>query len=539
MENLDRVCHLCLGREMNDLIYLNNQELTAKIDRVFYFPLTQLTQSSGLICGTCKTTIEEFYWYAEQVASNQEQLSNKIRTELPKQNLRERAIDHSAEDNGSLAVDPLSNEIKLEILVEPTQSNDDSMTIDDANDNFMLKEESENVPTSDSEIEQKPTQKDHRVSKPKEVVDEQSQMKNEQKESSTVCIQGVSTNEEVIDKPTQARNLRSTNNQQQTAGEQSSKEQTTKLTPEQLVLQHYKLTCDICSAPLSDFSDLYKHYKLTHKVTGYLRCCNRSIYKKCWMIEHLQLHLNPDTFRCERCAKSYSSSKVLKEHIKEVHASDAERSFPCTTCRKAFVSRSHLNAHIMVAHDTVPCPQCEKVLSSRGSLRKHLVAVHGEGEKHVCEVCARVFRTKQCFEAHRKEHEGRRLESKVQCELCNAWLINKYCLTKHIRRKHTQHEGGEVVCETCGKHAPNQDALKLHMWRVHSGSRFECEWCHKKFNRPHHMKEHVAIHHTGEELYGCQHCSERFNTKNKLYTHRKTVHPQEYAAELRKRMLKE
>uniref|UniRef100_A0A182WKR3 C2H2-type domain-containing protein n=1 Tax=Anopheles minimus TaxID=112268 RepID=A0A182WKR3_9DIPT len=523
MENLGRVCHLCLGVEMNDLISLNEGELTAKMDRVFYFTLSQ---PNGLICGRCKTIIEEFYWYSEQVARNQEQLRNKLHKEEPQQHRQEKAED------------PLSNVVKLEVMIESSESNDDS------NENWMLDEEMENnVPQSDLENEKQPAiQQIQGTLKNEEIDDNPTPVKMEYlkdpyQEPLAQDFPGVSQTEENVEDPTQEKTAHMTNTTQSNESNPSGSEQTTKLTAEQQVLQHHKLTCDLCSAPLKDFTDLHKHYKLEHKVTGYLRCCNRAIYKKCWMIEHLQLHLNPDTFRCEQCAKSYSSSKVLKEHLKEVHAPETDRSFPCTTCGKAFVSRSHLNAHVMVAHGTVPCPQCKKVLSSQGSLRKHLVAVHGEGEKHVCEVCARVFRSKQCFDAHRKEHEGRRLESKVQCELCMVWLMNKYCLTKHMRRKHTQPTGEEFVCGMCGKNAPNQEALKHHVRRVHGESRFECEWCHKKFKRLHHMKEHVAIHHTGEELYGCQHCSERFNTKNKLYAHRKTVHPEEYAGELRKRML--
>uniref|UniRef100_A0A182PV69 C2H2-type domain-containing protein n=1 Tax=Anopheles epiroticus TaxID=199890 RepID=A0A182PV69_9DIPT len=260
------------------------------------------------------------------------------------------------------------------------------------------------------------------------------------------------------------------------------------LSTERMVLQRYKLTCDLCSKPLTDFSELSKHYRQQHNVAGYLRCCNKKIVKKCWMIEHLQLHIDPDAFRCVKCAKSYSSSKVLKEHLKEVHASATERSFPCTTCGKAFVSRAHLNAHVMVAHGTVSCPQCDKVLASQGSLRKHLVSVHGEGEKHVCEVCARVFRSKQCFDTHRKTHDGSRQESKVQCDLCQAWLMDKYCLTKHMRRMHNEEDTDPAECGTCGKTLRNQNALSCHMWRAHSESRFECEWCKKQFKRPHHMR---------------------------------------------------
>uniref|UniRef100_A0A182YD30 C2H2-type domain-containing protein n=2 Tax=Anopheles stephensi TaxID=30069 RepID=A0A182YD30_ANOST len=502
MENMDRVCHLCFDGEGQNLVLLNDQELMAKIDRVFYFEVTQFSQSCAMICVACRQTIEEFYWYAEKVAQNQAQLRDRIRTELA------RAQDHTAvdgitsfpDDAGSLeeveCLDEAWQEDHLKALNESTDANKAPSVSSDSDDD----ESNQNwMPDDDEEEEVEELQESE---SPFPVHSKRLRLSNR-------TTLRVSKEQEAT---------------QQTDHERSGNELSPQLSAERLVLQHHNLSCDLCSAPLSDFSHLHKHYKIEHSTKGYLRCCNRMIYKKCWMIEHLQVHLNPDTFRCELCAKSYSSSKVLKEHTKEVHAPAAERSLPCTKCSKAFVSRSHLNAHIMVAHGTVPCPQCQKVLASQGSLRKHMVAVHGEGEQHVCEVCARVFRSKQCFDAHRKEHEGRQHEGKVQCDQCDVWLTNKYCLRKHVRRMHSQQEAGEVACETCGKMAPNREALYNHVRRSHTATRFECSWCDKKFKRSHHMREHIAIHHTGEELYGCPHCSERFNTKNKQYLHRRTVH---------------
>lgn len=49
----------------------------------------------------------------------------------------------------------------------------------------------------------------------------------------------------------------------------------------------------------------------------------------------------------------------------------------------------------------------------------------------------------------------------------------------------------------------------------------------------------MAIHHTGVALYDCQYCEEKFNSKNKLYSHRKSMHPVEYEEDARKRFLKE
>uniref|UniRef100_A0A182JNL7 C2H2-type domain-containing protein n=1 Tax=Anopheles christyi TaxID=43041 RepID=A0A182JNL7_9DIPT len=520
MEYQDRVCHFCLvSQDAIDLIALNDEELTAKIHRIFYFEVTFPSKAIGLICVQCKKVIEEFYCYAERVARNQEQLRAQLCTKQLKQEVFEIIIKSPDMDDVPLAIDKCpndpSNEIRLEQSIESTDRKGVEIErVDEVmNQSWVFKEEEEVDEMEEQEIVQPDSESEQSSPEPESMDDDLPNKGN---------------------KPEELDRVKET-----TSTADTSKDRDTTLTTERLVLQHYKLSCDLCSAPLADFSDLGKHYKHQHNVTGYLRCCSKKIIKKCWMIEHLQLHLNPDAFRCEQCAKSYSSSKVLKEHIKEVHAPATERSFPCTTCKKAFVSRAHLNAHVMVAHGSVSCPECDKVLASQGSLRKHLVAVHGEGEKHVCEVCARVFRSKQSFETHRKVHEGSRMESKVQCDMCQAWLMDKYCLTKHMRRMHADQDGDPVECGTCGKTLRNQNALSCHMWRAHSESRFECERCHKRFKRPHHMREHIAIHHTGEELYGCQYCSERFNTKNKQYSHRKTAHPEEFAEELRKRMLKE
>uniref|UniRef100_A0A182SDW1 C2H2-type domain-containing protein n=1 Tax=Anopheles maculatus TaxID=74869 RepID=A0A182SDW1_9DIPT len=401
--------------------------------------------------------------YAEKVAQNQAQLRDRIRTELTK------VQDHQAEDECKNL--PNDATCLAEVLCL-----DDSLSEDDL-DKAIKNHETTQAPSATTDEEDDDDSKQNWVPD-----DEESQ------ESEILPLSSKKPKLSNQTTPAISKTEEANSSKQKRGKEKCSNDPSTQPSAERLVLEHHQLTCDLCSVSLSDFSDLHKHYKFEHNAKGYLRCCNRMIYKKCWMIEHLQLHINPDTFRCEQCAKSYSSSKVLKEHMKEVHAPHTERSFPCTKCQKAFVSRSHLNAHIMVAHGTVPCPQCQKVLASQGSLRKHLVAVHGEGEKHVCEVCARVFRSKQCFDAHRKEHEGRQHEGKVQCDRCDVWLMNKYCLRKHMRRMHMQQAQEEVACGTCGKTAPNREALNNHIRRSHSEKRFECNWCDKKFKRPHHMR---------------------------------------------------
>ncbi|XP_058065823.1 transcription factor grauzone-like [Anopheles bellator] len=487
---------------------LIDQNLITKIDCVFYFKLTLDPQCSFLICAACRAIIEDFHAFVEQVKRNLVTLSEGSR--LVKQ---------------PDPVKPAWNTIQLEILCESETTGSTPQNInvlsahslveafDKFHQSWMLEE---NVIKTGEET-QAPEVRNLNLAKEALPEMKQHSVKNKQtffkgSEISKVSKLTPSQAEAHID---------------------------SELTNDQLVLRHYDLSCDLCLTPLTDFGELRKHYRYEHNCSGYLLCCNKKIYKKCWMIEHLQLHLNPDAFRCLLCRKSYSSSKVLKEHTKEVHATAADRTLRCDTCQKAFVSKAHLNAHIMVAHGSVPCPDCGKVLASLGSLRKHRVAMHGEGEKHVCEVCARVFRTKQCFLVHRKHHEGRRMDSRVQCGVCSVWLTDKYCLTKHMRRMHTVADCSLEPCVVCGKQLRNKDALAYHMRRAHAATRYECELCHKRFKLLHYKREHIAIYHTGEALYGCPYCTQRFSTKNKQYLHRKTVHPAEYKAEVRKRVLRE
>lgn len=538
-------CRLCLGQNPESMpMTLEDEEFRRKIDKIFYFRVARNQDIPVVVCDACKSTVSGFYDYAEQVQKNQEFLRTAL---VPTSSASSLEIVASYE---SLEAGESGGLIKMEYVVKKEPDDGEWMGLDTyceatiGADQATPKEDKEKVATNDDKIDQKWTSLDVYEEAIKddcyEEDDDDEEDGDDSEESDTDEKPDLEDADymEVLKRKRKYKPRKETSKKSKKEKDQKAKSKSDSPPIDELVLQHYKLSCDLCSEPLEDFTELRKHYKYVHDEQGYLKCCNKKIFKKCWMVEHIQLHLNPDAFHCDICNKSYSSSKVLKEHTKEVHSPNESRPFKCETCLKPFVSNAHLNAHIMVAHGSVPCPQCPKLLASQGSLKKHLVAMHGDGEQHVCEVCARVFRSKQCFDTHVKAHLGTRTENRVQCSMCSVWLTDKYCLTKHIRRMHVQPEVA-LSCELCGKQVRNQDGLNCHMRRAHTESRFECEMCHKKFKRPHHMREHIAIHHTGENLYGCNHCAERFNTKNKQYMHRKTAHPIEWEEEMRRRVMKD
>ncbi|XP_062553369.1 transcription factor grauzone-like [Armigeres subalbatus] len=535
--NMSETCRLCLeGQNPNSTpMVVEDDDFRRKADRIFFFRVARSQDIPTMICESCIKTVSGFYDYAKLVKKNQEFIMTTLVPTSSSDSLEGVASSETlgtADDDGMVKMECMVKKepddvewVELSTYCEATIGGDRST--DEG------KEDIHDSEAFDRKVDPEWT--------PLEMFregDDDDDDDDDASDDSDSDEKPYFEDEEYLDEVKPKRKYKTKDSSNKKAKTDAKPRKPDGPSIDELVLQHYKLSCDLCSEPLEDFTELRKHYKYVHDEQGYLKCCNKKIFKKCWMIEHIQLHLNPDAFHCDICNKSYSSSKVLKEHTKEVHSPNESRPFKCDVCLKPFVSNAHLNAHIMVAHGSVPCPQCPKVLASQGSLKKHLVAMHGDGEQHVCEVCARVFRSKQCFDTHVKGHLGTRTENRVQCSVCSVWLTDKYCLTKHVRRMHIQPEVA-LSCELCSKQVRNQDALNCHMRRAHTESRFECDVCHKKFKRPHHMREHVAIHHTGEHLYGCNHCPERFNTKNKQYMHRKTAHPIQWEEEMRKRVMKD
>lgn len=491
--DLDRICGFCLcEHSVNNPVTVEDEFIHTISKKVLYFEIIRNDNGSSLVCESCKETLVVFYEYAEQVSKNQALKPTAIKQEPE---------DETTEWDSRVAVEMLCEVAKTERsklkVVSENESEDDENDAEFDDTDYVYKADDSEEDTEEEKFVIEEVKKPKRKYTPRKGAP-----------------------------PAKKGNVCRTTPE---AKEKAAAD-------EQKLLQQCELTCDLCDEPQENFLALLKHFKAIHNQRGYYKCCDKKFFKRCWMMEHIQLHLNPDTFHCALCNKSYSSSAVLKEHTKQVHAAKEDLRISCETCHKTFVSKSHLNAHLAVAHGTIPCPQCPKTLASRVSLRKHLVVIHGEGEQFICDVCARVFRSQLVLKNHVKRHLGTRVEDKVQCKECLAWFTDQNCLNKHVKRKH---EISEVPldCSLCDYQAKNRPSLYNHVRQVHSESKYECEMCGKKFKRQHHMREHIAIHHTGADLYDCSYCSERFNSRNRLYTHKKNIHPVEYQEELLKRQL--
>lgn len=54
-------------------------------------------------------------------------------------------------------------------------------------------------------------------------------------------------------------------------------------------------------------------------------------------------------------------------------------------------------------------------------LTSHIRGVHQNAYLQICDICARVFKSKQVFEFHRDSNCGTDMQRKSQCNICGAW----------------------------------------------------------------------------------------------------------------------
>lgn len=64
-----------------------------------------------------------------------------------------------------------------------------------------------------------------------------------------------------------------------------------------LIREYFNMTCEICSYEFESFLDARHHYRRVHDKAGYLPCCNKRLFNRSSVLDHIKVHLDPDTFR--------------------------------------------------------------------------------------------------------------------------------------------------------------------------------------------------------------------------------------------------
>ena len=286
-----------------------------------------------------------------------------------------------------------------------------------------------------------------------------------------------------------------------------------------------ELICDICSESTTNFDKLRKHFKEKHTTRFYIKCCERKFFRRCVLVNHIQLHLNPETHKCDICGKSSSTKHNLKLHKKVMH--EDTKQLKCDICEKLFKQKVTLERHLLThatGNKDFICPECGKGFVAEQLLKLHVKHVHNVDR--VCDQCGKTIHGLQALKRHLMEHAGIE-RPKFPCDICGLELKSPNGLKRHKAAFHN--DGSTIyVCGVCGKVATSENALWNHKKLVHVEERkFKCNYCDKAFKRPKSLREHIATH-TGQDLYQCPHCPQTFKVSANMHHHRKKVHPVEW-----------
>lgn len=57
------------------------------------------------------------------------------------------------------------------------------------------------------------------------------------------------------------------------------------------------LKCELCPEQFETFADTKAHYRKIHKQPGYIICCDKKIFKRFIIVQHIMKHVNPEAFK--------------------------------------------------------------------------------------------------------------------------------------------------------------------------------------------------------------------------------------------------
>ena len=110
---------------------------------------------------------------------------------------------------------------------------------------------------------------------------------------------------------------------------------------------------------------------------------------------------------------------------------------------------------------------------------------------------------------------------KYKCEICHKTFRHKDYLKKHIDVEHLSHEKSKDKCDICDGMYKSKRLLQTHQHRIHEmKANRKCTFCHKHFNRPSVLKEHIQVEHFGH-FHKCEICDKTFRHKDNLKKHMK------------------
>ena len=201
-------------------------------------------------------------------------------------------------------------------------------------------------------------------------------------------------------------------------------------------------------------------------------------------------------FTCQICLKVYKTENAVNHHfLSHEKFFDTDGDIDCPVCKKS-VEKLSLTNHFAEEHSNQEqsltcCLACLEVIPHHQGeqLRQHIFQCHQQ--KHVCEICGKVFN----------------------------YIKNLEC---HVKTKHFP-DSKEFFCDRCGKGFGHEIALHKHVQVACAMEEWKCELCSKIFGCRKKLRFHLMVH-CEDKPYACKLCAYRSYKADNLCLHVKKTH---------------
>lgn len=66
---------------------------------------------------------------------------------------------------------------------------------------------------------------------------------------------------------------------------------------DQQIREFFEMTCEICKLSFHTMRQAIQHYRKSHNQAGYLVCCEKKFFRRCLAVDHIRLHINPNSLQ--------------------------------------------------------------------------------------------------------------------------------------------------------------------------------------------------------------------------------------------------
>uniref|UniRef100_A0A1I8NTB4 C2H2-type domain-containing protein n=2 Tax=Stomoxys calcitrans TaxID=35570 RepID=A0A1I8NTB4_STOCA len=182
------------------------------------------------------------------------------------------------------------------------------------------------------------------------------------------------------------------------------------------------LECVECHDTFLTFTLLKDHFREQHAGKEfYIICCYRKFAYRCLVEEHVNLHMDPEAYKCMKCGKSFSSRANLCSHR---HVLCCPLDLPKNRPRK---TNKAIDDTIAAWKPNLECYVCFETFDTFTLLRLHFRQRHKQKHFYV-ECCERKFAFRHLLEEHVRVH----LDPDIfKCKKCKIIFYKQYDLNSH------------------------------------------------------------------------------------------------------------